>query len=93
MTEAEIKQMLRTASHEGSNWSLNRTVMHEKVFYFAEKKARHIMTHRHDVEWIDLDMHPDEVAKGDYICKSQPTVSVPGRISIILLDFSMSKNS
>lgn len=62
MTEAELKQMLRTASNEGViGTEQNR--MHEKVFYFAEKKARHIMTHRHDVEWIDLDMHPDEVQK------------------------------
>lgn len=62
LTEAELKHMLRTASHEGViGQEQNR--MHEKVFYFAEKKARHIMTHRHDVEWIDLDMHPDEVQK------------------------------
>lgn len=62
LTEAELKQMLRTASYEGViGQEQNR--MHEKVFYFAEKKARHIMTHRHEVEWIDLDMHPDEVQK------------------------------
>ena len=60
VTEAELKQMLRTASNEGViEKEQNR--MHEKVFYFAEKKARHIMTHRHDVEWIDLDMDPVEV--------------------------------
>ncbi|HLO90628.1 MAG TPA: hemolysin family protein [Lentimicrobium sp.] len=62
MTEAELKQMLRTASNEGViGTEQNR--MHEKVFYFAEKKARHIMTHRHDVEWIDLEMLPEEQQK------------------------------
>lgn len=62
MTEAELKQMLRTASNEGViGTEQNR--MHEKVFYFADKKARHLMTHRHDVEWIDLDLSPEEQQK------------------------------
>lgn len=62
MTEAELKQMLRTASNEGViGTEQNR--MHEKVFYFADKKARHLMTHRHDVEWIDLDVSPEEQQK------------------------------
>lgn len=62
VTEAELKQMLRTASHEGII-EMEQNRMHEKVFHFAEKKARNIMTHRHDVEWIDLNTPYDELQK------------------------------
>ncbi|MDR2868330.1 MAG: CBS domain-containing protein [Bacteroidales bacterium] len=34
--------------------------IHEKLFYFSDKKAKHIMTHRSDVEWIDLNLSEDE---------------------------------
>ncbi len=62
LTEAELKQMIRTASTEGIIGQ-DQNKMHEKVFRFADKKARHIITHRHDVEWIDITMHPDDVQK------------------------------
>ena len=52
VTEEELRHMMRFASNEGViEKEQNR--MHEKVFYFSDKKARHIMTHRKDVEWID----------------------------------------
>jgi len=52
VTEEELRHMMRFASNEGViEKEQNR--MHEKVFYFSDKKARHIMTHRRDVEWID----------------------------------------
>jgi putative hemolysin len=39
-----------------------QNLIHEKVFYFSDKKAKHIMTHRMDVEWINLS-DPYEVVK------------------------------
>ena len=54
MTEAEIKQMLKIASREGVI-EKEQNLIHEKVFYFSDKKARHIMTHRMEVEWIDIE--------------------------------------
>lgn len=62
ITEAELKQMIRSASIEGII-GVDQNKMHEKVFHFADKKARHIMTHRHDVEWIDLNVENDELQK------------------------------
>ena len=54
LTEAELKQMIKTASLEGViEKEQNR--IHENVFYFADKKAKHIMTHRKDTEWLDID--------------------------------------
>ncbi len=53
ITEAELRQMIKIASHEGVI-EKEQNLIHEKVFYFSDKKAKHIMTHRTDVEWIDL---------------------------------------
>lgn len=53
LTEAELRQMMKIASREGVI-EKHQNVLHEKVFYFSDKKARHIMTHRVEVEWIDL---------------------------------------
>jgi putative hemolysin len=59
VTEQELRHMLKFASHEGViEKEQNR--MHEKVFYFSDKKAKHIMTHRKDVEWIDIEQSKDE---------------------------------
>ncbi len=53
-TETELRQMLKTASHEGVI-EKEQNSFHEKIFYFADKKAKHLMTHRTEIEWIDLD--------------------------------------
>jgi putative hemolysin len=51
--------MLKFASNEGViEEEQNR--MHEKVFYFSDKKAKHIMTHRKDVEWLDTEQTKEE---------------------------------
>lgn len=53
ITEGELRHMLKTASREGVI-AKGQDLIHEKVFYFADKKAKHLMTHRMEVEWIDL---------------------------------------
>lgn len=62
MTEAELRQMLRSASRDGVI-EKNQDFMHQKVFYFADKRARHIMTHRLEIEWIDISQPTDVVRK------------------------------
>ncbi len=53
ITESELRQMIKIASREGViEKEQNR--IHEKVFYFSDKRAKHIMTHRTEVEWINL---------------------------------------
>jgi putative hemolysin len=54
ITEGELRHMLKIASRQGVI-EKEQNLMHEKVFYFSDKRARHIMTHRIDVEWIDID--------------------------------------
>ncbi|MFW5701200.1 MAG: hemolysin family protein, partial [Cyclobacteriaceae bacterium] len=60
ITEAELRQMLKTASSEGVI-EKEQNLIHEKVFYFSDKKAKHIMTHRTDVEWINIDNNFEEI--------------------------------
>lgn len=55
VTEAELRQMIKIASREGVIEN-DQNMIHEKVFYFSDKKAKHIMTHRTEVEWIDLNL-------------------------------------
>lgn len=62
LTEAELRQMLRTASSQGVIEKY-QDVLHQRVFYFADKKARHLMTHRIEVEWIDITKSPDQISK------------------------------
>ena len=53
VSEMELRAMLRTASLEGVI-EREENIIHEQVFYFSDKRARHMMTHRTDVEWIDI---------------------------------------
>jgi len=61
-TEAELRQMIKIATDEGVI-DKEQNIIHEKVFYFSDKKAKHIMTHRTDIEWIDISKTDDEIRK------------------------------
>lgn len=52
-TEAELRQMIKTASIEGII-EKEQNIIHENIFYFSDKRAKHIMTPRRDVEWVDI---------------------------------------
>jgi putative hemolysin len=60
ITEAELRQIIKTASIEGVI-DKEQNTLHEKIFNFADKKAKHILTHRTDVEWIDLRMTFEDI--------------------------------
>jgi len=65
ITEAELRQMIKLASREGVI-ELEQNRIHEKVFYFSDKRAKHIMTHRTEVEWINL-KKPENVIRSEII--------------------------
>lgn len=60
MSEMELRAMLKSASHEGVIDAEENTI-HEQVFYFSDKRAIHLMTHRTDVEWVDINKPHEEV--------------------------------
>lgn len=60
ISEMELKALLKTASLEGVI-EKEENIIHEQVFYFSDKRARHIMTHRTDVEWVDISKSKEEI--------------------------------
>jgi len=60
VSETELRHMLKLASTSGVI-EREQNIMHEKVFHFADKKARHIMTHRTEVECIDVNRPEEEL--------------------------------
>ena len=79
MTEAELRQMIKIASNEGVI-EKEQNIIHEKVFYFADKKAKHIMTHRTDVEWIDIDKTAGELREEILECRHSKIVCCRGSL-------------
>ena len=62
LTEAELRQMIKIATEEGVI-EKEQNIIHERIFYFSDKRAKHIMTHRTDIEWIDINKSDDEDQK------------------------------
>lgn len=60
ISEMELRAMLKTASHEGII-DVEENIIHEQVFYFSDKRAFHLMTHRTDVEWVDISKSKEEI--------------------------------
>jgi putative hemolysin len=62
VSEMELRAMLKTASLAGVIDAEENSI-HEQVFYFSDKRAIHLMTHRTDVEWVDVSKGREEVIK------------------------------
>lgn len=62
LTEDELRSMIKIASQEGVIEE-EQNEIHENLFYFSDKKAKHIMTHRSEVEWIDINLPEADFAK------------------------------
>ncbi len=60
ITESELRQMMRIASREGVI-KMEQNDIHEKVFYFSDKKAKHILIHRSELEWVDVEKPLTEI--------------------------------
>jgi putative hemolysin len=59
VSRVELKHYLQEAAESGSI-SEEQNEIHEKLLSFSDKSVRHIMTHRSDVEWIDVN-EPNEL--------------------------------
>ncbi len=68
ISEMELRAMLKMASIEGVI-EKEENIIHEHVFYFSDKRTRHIMTHRTDVEWVDISKDKDDVI--EYLLKTK----------------------
>jgi len=68
VSEMELRAMLKKASKEGII-EKEENIIHEQVFYFSDKRAKHLMTHRTDIEWVDISKSKDEVVRDLLNCK------------------------
>jgi putative hemolysin len=55
ITEDELKSIIKDASEAGVIEE-EQNEIHENLFYYSDKKAKHIMTHRSEIEWIDIQL-------------------------------------
>ncbi len=62
ITEEELKIMIKTAQSEGV-LDIEETEMHNKLFNFNDKRSQHFMTHRTDVEYIDINQPYNVIAE------------------------------
>lgn len=79
ISEMELRAMLKTASNEGVI-EREENIIHEQVFYFSDKRARHLMTHRTDVEWVDISMSREEIVNALMETKHSKILACKDRI-------------
>jgi putative hemolysin len=60
VTEEEIKSMIREGTEDGEVQQVEQDIM-ERVFSLGDRDLESIMTHRMDIEWIDVDMTKEEI--------------------------------
>jgi len=81
-SSAELRQMVRAASDKGVIAD-EQKILHEKVFYFADKRARHLMTHQEDMEWVNLLQTSGEIHNQILHFKHSKIICTKGSLSQI----------
>jgi len=67
VSEEELKIMIRMANQQGT-LEKNETRFLHNVFRMSDRRARNIMTHRSDVQWVDASISKDDLF--DFVCKN-----------------------
>ncbi|GGK66002.1 hemolysin family protein [Rufibacter glacialis] len=60
MSEEELRQIIKTAGRQGV-LAKEETDLHQNIFHYAAQKAKHLKTHRMEVEWVSLQDTPEEI--------------------------------
>lgn len=53
LSEEEIRQILRTAGKQGV-LAKEESELHQNIFHYSDQKAKSLLTHRLDTEWINI---------------------------------------
>jgi len=67
ITEDELLDMIKEAG-ETDVIEEEQSEMHENIFNFADKRAIHIMIHRSEIEWIDVNLPREEFINQLFDC-------------------------
>jgi putative hemolysin len=62
LTEEELRYVIKTAGRQGL-LDKEESDLHQNVLTFTELKAKNVMTHRLEVEWIDITDSPEAIEK------------------------------
>jgi putative hemolysin len=54
ISEEELRQIIKTAGKQGV-LRRDETELHQNIFHFSDQRAKSLMTHRLDTEWIDTE--------------------------------------
>ena len=65
LTEDELLDIIKEAG-ETDVIEEEQSEMHENIFSFADKRAIHVMIHRSEIEWIDVNLSQEEFIKQLY---------------------------
>ena len=53
ISEEELRQIIKTAGKQGI-LRRDETELHQNIFHFSDQRAKSLMTHRLETEWIDI---------------------------------------
>lgn len=62
VTEDEIKAILQEGTEEGEIQEAEQDIV-ERVFNLSDRDVNSLMTHRNDLEWLDIDDTTDDIRK------------------------------
>ncbi|MDI3505291.1 MAG: magnesium and cobalt exporter, family [Bacteroidota bacterium] len=79
LSEMELRAMLKTASKEGVI-EREENIIHEQVFYFSDKRARHLMTHRTDVECVNVLQKKEQIVADLLKCRHSKVLACNGKL-------------
>lgn len=79
ISEMELRTLLKAATKEGVIEN-EESIILEQVFYFSDKRAKHIMTHRTDVEWVDISKSKEEIIRDLLNCKHSKVLACNGKL-------------
>lgn len=77
ITEDELIAMIKTATREGVIEE-EQNKIHENLFHFADKRGKHVMTHRSEVEWIDINWNYSKIVSAIQNCQNSKILVCEG---------------
>jgi putative hemolysin len=60
ISEEELRQIIKTAGRQGV-LAKEESELHQNIFHYTAQKAKNLVTHRREVEWINLQQPLEEI--------------------------------
>ncbi|AKQ46241.1 hypothetical protein TH63_12415 [Rufibacter radiotolerans] len=60
LSEEDLRHLIATAGRQGV-LAQEETDLHQNIFHYSEQKAKHLKTHRREVEWVSLQDSEEQI--------------------------------